>query len=135
VLEVQCFGFGKAATAGGYPAIYIVGWVNRVYGIWQSNDEAQTWTQIGIYPIGQLSAIKTISGDPNTYGEVYVGFAAGGYAYLPGTPAAEPVATFSTANLSKSDTTRRRSQRWRRPAAASRPDPGTSMPAMSPSSQ
>jgi hypothetical protein len=82
VLEVRCFGFGKPAAAGGYPSIYIDGWVNHVYGIWQSNDKAQSWTQIGEFPMGSLDMIKTISGDPNTYGQVYVGFAGSGYAYL-----------------------------------------------------
>jgi hypothetical protein len=87
VLEVQTFGFGAPATAGGYPSIYIVGWVNSVYGIWQSNDDAKSWTQIGDYPEGSLDQIKTIAGDPNIYGQVYVGFSGSGYAYLPATPA------------------------------------------------
>jgi photosystem II stability/assembly factor-like uncharacterized protein len=82
VLEVSCFGFGKAATPGGYPAIYIVGWVNQVYGIWQSNDDAKSWIQIATWPNNSLDKIKTISGDPNSYGEVYVGFGGSGYAYL-----------------------------------------------------
>jgi hypothetical protein len=83
VLEVQTFGFGAPASTGGYPSIYIVGWVNSVYGIWQSNDDAKSWTQIGDYPTGSLSSIRTIAGDPNIYGQVYVGFAGDGYAYLP----------------------------------------------------
>ncbi|MGJ4940716.1 beta strand repeat-containing protein [Bradyrhizobium sp. HKCCYLS1011] len=82
VLEVNCFGFGAAATAGGYPAIYIVGYVNNVYGIWQSIDNAQSWTQIGTYPNSSLDTIKTIAGDPNVFGEVYIGFAGSGYAVL-----------------------------------------------------
>ena len=83
VTEVSCFGFGKSATLGGYPSIYVVGFVNGVYGVWQSNNDAKSWTQIGQWPVGELSNIKTISGDPNTYGQVYVGFAGTGYAYLP----------------------------------------------------
>ena len=74
MLEVSTFGFGAPATPGGYPSIYIVGYVNNVYGIWQSNDDAHSWTQIGDYPNGSLDSIKTISGDPNIYGQVYVGF-------------------------------------------------------------
>jgi hypothetical protein len=83
VLQVSCFGFGAAASGQTYPAIYIVGWVNNVYGIWQSIDNAQTWTKIGDYPLGWLTRIATISGDPNIYGQVYVGLDGGGYAYLP----------------------------------------------------
>ena len=70
------FGFGAPATPGGYPSIYIAGFVNGVYGIWQSNDNAKSWTQIGDYPTGSLAGIKTISGDPNIYGQVYLGLAA-----------------------------------------------------------
>ena len=86
VKDVICFGFGAAATPGGYPSIYIVGWVNNVYGVWQSNNNAQSWTQIGTFPNGSLDQIKTISGDPNIYGQVYVGFMGSGYAYLPAAP-------------------------------------------------
>ena len=93
VLEVICFGFGASATPGGYPSIYIVGSVNNVYGVWQSNNNAQSWTQIGTYPTGELDQITTISGDPNIYGQVYVGFAGGGFAYLSGAPAVAGVAS------------------------------------------
>ena len=82
VTAVDAFGFGAAAPGQSYPAIYIAGWVNNVYGIWQSINDAQSWTQIGTYPDGSLDQITTISGDPNVYGQVYVGFAGSGYAYL-----------------------------------------------------
>jgi Bacterial Ig-like domain/Bacterial Ig domain len=97
VLEVYCFGFGKSASPDGPPAIYIVGWVNNVYGIWQSNDDAQSWTKIGDWPTGSLDAIKTISGDPDIYGQVYVGFAGSGYAYLSadGSASAPIIVSFS----------------------------------------
>ena len=109
VLEVVTFGFGASATPGGYPSIYIVGWVNSVYGIWQSNDDTKSWTQIGDYPQGTLTQIKTISGDPNIYGQVYVGFGGAGYAYLPaagvttGTNLA-PVITAPNTNLTQNQT-------------------------------
>ena len=82
VLEVTTFGFGAAAPGSSYPTIFIVGYVNDVYGVWQSTNKGQSWTQIGTQPAGELDQITTISGDPNTYGQVYVGFAGGGYAYL-----------------------------------------------------
>lgn len=90
--QVECFGFGAAAPGQSYPSIYIVGWVNNVYGIWQSSDDAKTWTQIGTYPDNSVDQIKTISGDPGIYGQVYVGFQGSGYAYLPaaGTPPPPP---------------------------------------------
>ena len=90
VTEVNCFGFGAPAPGQSYPSIYIVGYVNGVYGIWQSINDAQSWTQIGTYPTDSLAQIKTISGDPNIYGQVYVGFSGDGYAYLPGASADPP---------------------------------------------
>jgi hypothetical protein len=80
VVEPYTIGFGAAAPGQSYPAIYMVGWVNNVYGVWQSINEAQSWTQIGTWPNGSLDLIKTISGDPNVFGKVYVGFAGSGYA-------------------------------------------------------
>jgi hypothetical protein len=86
VIAVTSFGFGAAAPGKTYPAIYIVGFVNNVYGIWQSIDNAVTWTNIGpngtAYPLGNLNLIDCISGDPNIFGQVYVGTNGGGYAYL-----------------------------------------------------
>jgi len=81
VTEVNCFGFGAAAPGQSYPSIYIVGWVSGIYGIWQSVDDAQSWTQIGTYPNGDLDLAQTISGDPYAFGRVYVGFSGSGYAY------------------------------------------------------
>jgi hypothetical protein len=86
VTEVECFGFGAPAPGQSYPSIYVVGWVNNVYGIWQSINDAQSWTQIGTYPTGSLDSIKTISGDPNIYGQVYVGFSGSGYAEFTASP-------------------------------------------------
>ena len=93
VLEVTCFGFGAAAPGQTYPSIYIVGYVNNVYGVWQSTNKAQSWTQLGTIPAGELDTITTISGDPNVFGRVYVGFSGGGYAYLSGGPYVTGVTT------------------------------------------
>jgi hypothetical protein len=98
VLDVTTFGFGAAAAGQSYPAIYIVGYVNNVFGIWQSVNNAQSWTSIGTYPTGALDLIGTISGDPNNYGAVYVGFSGGGYAYLPAGTAAQSI-PMAPANL------------------------------------
>ena len=99
VTEVNCFGFGAAAPGQSYPSIYIVGYVNDVYGIWQSTNDAQSWTQIGTYPTNSLDTIKTISGDPNIYGQVYVGFAGSGYAYLLTQPVVTGVAASPSSGI------------------------------------
>jgi hypothetical protein len=104
VTDVSCFGYGAAAPGQSYPSIYIVGWVNNVYGVWQSINNAQSWTQIGTYPNSSLDQIKTISGDPNTYGQVYVGFQGSGYAYLPATSVGTgPVVSAIAASPSSGD--------------------------------
>jgi len=99
VIAVTCFGFGAAAPGKTYPAIYIVGFVNNVYGIWQSIDNASTWTNIGNYPLGRLEFIGAISGDPNIFGRVYVGTGGGSYAYLPGSGAQPPPIPMAPTNL------------------------------------
>ena len=81
VLEVYSFGFGKAAPGTTTPAIYIVGFINSKYGIYQSDDNASTWTQIGYWPAATLDAVRTVSGDMNAYGRVYIGFGGSGYIY------------------------------------------------------
>jgi hypothetical protein len=81
VTEVWAFGFGKAAPGRSYPAIYIAGYVRRVWGIYRSIDNAVSWTKIGDFPLNSFDEIKAIEGDANVYGTVYVGFRGSGFAY------------------------------------------------------
>jgi hypothetical protein len=81
VLEVYDFGFGKEAPGASYPTVFIAGFVNSVWGIWRSDDQGQTWVQVGERPLGSLDIVKAVDGDKNTYGTVYVGFMGSGYAY------------------------------------------------------
>jgi hypothetical protein len=92
VKEVIDFGFGKAASGGsGYPAIFIAGWVNNVYGTWQSDDIGATWTNLTTWPINSLDAVVAVEGDKDVYGKVYLGFSGSGYAYgATGQPLASP---------------------------------------------
>jgi hypothetical protein len=72
---------GKAAPGQTYPAIYVVGWYNNVYGIWRSIDNAATWTQIGPYPFDSIDEINVIAASQDTYGDVYVAFNGSGWGY------------------------------------------------------
>lgn len=85
--EPRNVGFGAPATPGGYPTVYLEGWVSNVYGIWRSGDFDQatpTWTQLGPYALDSLDNITAISGDSVTYGRCYVGFGgSGAAAYYP----------------------------------------------------
>jgi photosystem II stability/assembly factor-like uncharacterized protein len=73
-------GFGMAAPGASYPAIYVVGTVSGVYGIFRSIDEGNSWTRINddAHQFGQLDAI---SGDPRIYGRVYIGTSGRGILY------------------------------------------------------
>jgi photosystem II stability/assembly factor-like uncharacterized protein len=81
VTRVLAYGFGKPSTAGEYPSIFLAGKVGGQYGIWRSSDNAVTWKQIGDYPLGIMDGIQTITGDPSTFGKVYIGFGGIGFVY------------------------------------------------------
>lgn len=80
MLEVYDFGFGKAAAGSDYPAIYVAGYYKRAWGIYRSDDNAATWTKIGDFPNGNFDSIKSVAGDMNVYGRVYIGFSGSGAA-------------------------------------------------------
>jgi len=65
-------GFGLAAPGGAYPAIYVVGTIGGVYGIFRSDDQAATWTRIND-DRHQFGLLSVITGDPRIYGRVYLG--------------------------------------------------------------
>lgn len=64
-------GFGKAAPAAGYPAVYIVGAVNGTYGFYRSDDAGATWKRINDTQ-HQYGFVGIIAGDRQTYGRVYL---------------------------------------------------------------
>ncbi len=74
-------GFGKSAAAGGYPALYAIATVNGVQGIFRSDDTGASWTRINDaqHQWGNIGA--AITGDPRTYGRVYVGTNGRGIVY------------------------------------------------------
>ena len=52
-------------------------------GFLSSADEGATWQRLGPeYPLGSLDTVKTIDGDKDEVGTVYVGFGGSGYAYF-----------------------------------------------------
>lgn len=82
VTEVKHFGFGKAKPGGGgHPAVFIVGWVSGVYGVYRSDDFEQatpTWTNLGTFPLGRSDIVTTVCGDINTYNTCYIGYRGSG---------------------------------------------------------
>jgi photosystem II stability/assembly factor-like uncharacterized protein len=72
VQEIHAFGFGKPAPGATYPALYLVGTVDGVRGIFRSDDRAATWVRINDDQ-HQWGLVLHITGDPKKYGRAYVG--------------------------------------------------------------
>lgn len=79
--EPYCVALGAAAPGQSYPAVYAVGWLNSVFGIYRSIDNCVSWTNIGDYPANWLDAIKNIDASKDDYGTVYVSFSGASNAY------------------------------------------------------
>ena len=73
--------FGKAATANGYPAVYIWGVVSGVNGIFRSDDEGANWTRINDDEREWGRGHTTLEGDQRIYGRLYVGLGGRGIVY------------------------------------------------------
>ncbi len=80
VQEIHAFGFGKAAPNANSPALYLVGIVQGMRGIFRSNDSAHSWVRINDDQ-HQWGLILHITGDPKQYGRVYVGTHGRGIVY------------------------------------------------------
>ena len=90
-------GIGKAAPSNpdGYPAIYAVGWLtnrNANMGVYRCDNariditQPLTWTLLspnssGGSDIGSLDMPVVICGDPDVYGQVFLGMSSTGYIY------------------------------------------------------
>jgi hypothetical protein len=72
VQQIHAFGFGRAAPRAAYPAIYVVGSIDGLRGIFRSTDAARSWVRINDDQ-HQWGLILQITGDPKQYGRVYVG--------------------------------------------------------------
>jgi len=72
VQQIHAFGFGKAAPGADSPAIYLVGVIDGLRGIFRSDDAARNWIRINDDE-HQWGLVLQITGDPKQYGRVYVG--------------------------------------------------------------
>ena len=72
VEQIHAFGFGKAAPGADTSALYLIGTVDGVRGIFRSNDAARRWARINDDQ-HQWGLLLHITGDPKQYGRVYVG--------------------------------------------------------------
>lgn len=79
--EVLNVAIGKPAPNASYPTVFIQGRVNGSFGYFQSNDEGETWTKIGRYPLGIYDVAKVMHADPWKHGRLYIGFGGNGFMY------------------------------------------------------
>lgn len=79
-VEATLVGFGRAASGGGEPAVFIAGKVAGVEGIFRSDNAGAGWVLINDdrHGFGQMRAI---TGDPRIYGRVYLGTGGRGILY------------------------------------------------------
>jgi photosystem II stability/assembly factor-like uncharacterized protein len=80
VEEIHAFGFGKARPHLDSPALYLVGVVDGIRGIFRSDDAGKAWVRINDDQ-HQWGLILHITGDPKQYGRVYVGTHSRGIMY------------------------------------------------------
>ncbi|HWD80284.1 MAG TPA: carbohydrate-binding protein, partial [Kribbella sp.] len=68
-------GFGKPAPGTTYQALYLIGTVQNVTGVFRSTDKGATWVRINddAHQWGSIGGPGVITGDPDTYGRVYIG--------------------------------------------------------------
>ncbi|HEX8870517.1 MAG TPA: RICIN domain-containing protein, partial [Lentzea sp.] len=74
VQRADGIGFGKAAPGARYQAVYLIGTVNGVSGVFRSVDGGTAWTRVNDdqHQFGGFIG-GTITGDPDVYGRVYTG--------------------------------------------------------------
>ncbi len=72
VQEIHGFGFGKGAPGSTYSALYLVGIVDGVRGIFRSDNMARHWVRINDVQ-HQWGLVLQVTGDSKKYGRVYVG--------------------------------------------------------------
>ncbi|GAA2522741.1 cellulose binding domain-containing protein [Winogradskya humida] len=65
--------FGKAAPGAAYPAVFLVGVVDGVDGVFRSDDAGATWVRINDNAHQYGNNGDALAGDPRVYGRVYLG--------------------------------------------------------------
>ncbi|MEH0420442.1 RICIN domain-containing protein [Streptomyces sp. B21-083] len=75
VKSASALGFGKAKPGTKYQALYLIGTVKNVTGVFRSTDKGATWLRVNdnAHQWGNIGGTGVITGDPDTYGRVYVG--------------------------------------------------------------
>ena len=86
IQNANSIGFGKAAKGKNFPALFLIGEINSVSGVFRSDDNGNNWIRIND-DRHQYGSISRVIGDPRIYGRVY--FATSGRGVVYGDPVAE----------------------------------------------
>ncbi|MFD6115142.1 RICIN domain-containing protein [Streptomyces yangpuensis] len=75
VKSASALGFGKAAPGASYQALYLLGTVKDVTGVFRSTDKGATWLRVNddAHQWGAIGGVGVITGDPDVFGRVYIG--------------------------------------------------------------
>ncbi|MCB5178209.1 RICIN domain-containing protein [Streptomyces antimicrobicus] len=75
VKSASAVGFGKAAPGSNYQALYLIGTVKDVTGVFRSTDQGAGWLRVNddAHQWGSIGGTGVITGDPDVFGRVYVG--------------------------------------------------------------
>jgi photosystem II stability/assembly factor-like uncharacterized protein len=75
VKSASALGFGKAAPGTSYQALYLIGTVKDVTGVFRSTDKGAHWLRVNdaAHQWGAIGSLGVVTGDPDTYGRVYIG--------------------------------------------------------------
>lgn len=77
---IKRIGFGKEAPGSRMKTFFTSGTIGGVYGFYRSLDEGRTWTRINDDQ-HQYGDIRSISGDPRSFGRIYVATGTRGLVY------------------------------------------------------
>ncbi len=80
-LAVDLYGIGRAAPGAKWPAVYAIGRKDGVQAVWRSIDGGAGWQRINDDRHQWGLRFRVISGDPKTYGRVYIGTDGRGIVY------------------------------------------------------
>jgi photosystem II stability/assembly factor-like uncharacterized protein len=81
VQEALMFAFGKNKPGRSNPAVYVYGRINNANGVFRSDDMGETWVRISHDAYQMANDPKSIAGDRNLYGQVYLGTGGRGVFY------------------------------------------------------
>jgi hypothetical protein len=80
-LAIDLYGLGRAAPGSRWPAVYAVGRKDGLQAVWRSIDGGADWQRINDERHQWGLRFRVISGDPKTYGRVYIGTDGRGIVY------------------------------------------------------